>query len=130
MAFGGVLGEGDNYKVTIYEPAQETEATDGRRFYRRLDMPDLIYKLEHRLVAVIDEIQQTEEAGRPVLGHHGDRDLRAAVEAVDAPQGATQRAQRQVPRARRSLPRRPAWRGDRLRRTWPGAVSTSYGGKS
>jgi len=69
VAFGGVLEEGDSYKVTVYEPAEGAVApVDGHRFYRRLDMPDLIYKSEQaKFSAVIDEIQRTYEAGRPVL---------------------------------------------------------------
>jgi preprotein translocase subunit SecA len=62
VAFGGVLDEHANYKVTVFD------APDARRFYRRLDMPDLIYKSEEsKFAAVIDEIQRTYEAGRPVL---------------------------------------------------------------
>ena len=62
VAFGGVLDEHANYKVTVFD------APDSRRFYRRLDMPDLIYKSEEsKFAAVINEIQDTYEAGRPVL---------------------------------------------------------------
>jgi preprotein translocase subunit SecA len=62
VAFGGVLPENSNYKVTIYE-------NDGsERYYQRLDMPDQIYKTEQaKFNAVVDEISQAHQAGRPVL---------------------------------------------------------------
>ena len=61
VAFGGVLNESDHHKVMVYDG-------DGERYYRRLDLPDLIYKTQQaKFAAVIDEIQQACEAGRPVL---------------------------------------------------------------
>jgi preprotein translocase subunit SecA len=52
----------DTYKVTVYD------APEDKRYYRRLDMPDLIYKTEQaKFQAVIQEIKETYEAGRPVL---------------------------------------------------------------
>ncbi len=62
VAFGGVLTEESHYPVTVYDgPGDE-------RYYRRLDMPDQIYKSEKtKFDALIDEIQGTYEAGRPVL---------------------------------------------------------------
>ncbi|MBN1247520.1 MAG: SEC-C domain-containing protein [Anaerolineae bacterium] len=62
VAFSGVLDEQDNYPVTVYD------GPDGVRFYQRLDMPDQIYKTEAgKFEAVINEIQATHEAQRPVL---------------------------------------------------------------
>jgi len=62
VAFSGVAGEGDNYQVTLYD------GPNGQRYYQRLDMPDQIYKTEaSKFGAVIDEIERTHEAGRPVL---------------------------------------------------------------
>ncbi|MFN2109970.1 MAG: preprotein translocase subunit SecA [Anaerolineae bacterium] len=66
VAFAGVLSEDHNYKVTVFDGPDE--ATSGMRFYRRLDMPDQIYKTESaKFKAVIDEIAAAHEAGRPVL---------------------------------------------------------------
>ena len=62
VAFGGVLPENNNYKVTIYD-----NDTD-ERYYRRLDMPDQIYKTEQsKYNAVVDEISEAHKAGRPIL---------------------------------------------------------------
>jgi len=62
VAFSGVAGEEDNYRVTIYD------GPNGQRYYQRLDMPDQIYKTEaSKFGAVIDEIERTHKAGRPVL---------------------------------------------------------------
>ncbi len=62
VAFGGVAGEEDNYWVTLYD------GPNGQRYYQRLDMPDQIYKTEaSKFGAVIDEIERTHKAGRPVL---------------------------------------------------------------
>ncbi len=62
VAFAGVLPEQHNYKVTVYD------GTNGERYYRRLDMPDQIYKSEMtKFKAVISEIEAVYKAGRPVL---------------------------------------------------------------
>lgn len=62
VAFSGVAGEEDNYRVTLYD------GPNGQRYYQRLDMPDQIYKTEaSKFGAVIDEIERTHRAGRPVL---------------------------------------------------------------
>jgi preprotein translocase subunit SecA len=70
VAFSGVLSEGHNYKVTVFDGPDGTsfDAPSGARYYRRLDMPDQIYKTEPvKFKAVIDEIDATHKAGRPVL---------------------------------------------------------------
>ncbi len=62
VAFAGVLPEQHNYKVTVYDGPNE------ERYYRRLDMPDQIYKNEMtKFNAVIREIEAVHKAGRPVL---------------------------------------------------------------
>jgi len=62
VAFSGVASEEDNYWVTLYD------GPNGQRYYQRLDMPDQIYKTEAaKFKAVIDEIERTHKAGRPVL---------------------------------------------------------------
>ncbi|HOU13597.1 MAG TPA: SEC-C metal-binding domain-containing protein [Anaerolineae bacterium] len=62
VAFAGVLPEQHNYKVTVYD------GPNGERYYRRLDMPDQIYKSEMtKFKAVISEIEAVYKAGRPVL---------------------------------------------------------------
>ncbi|MGC9348682.1 MAG: preprotein translocase subunit SecA [Anaerolineae bacterium] len=62
VAFGGVLSEVDSYPVTVYD------GSDDERYYRRLDMPDQIYKSQQaKFKAVIEEIEATHKAGRPVL---------------------------------------------------------------
>ncbi len=78
VAFAGVLPEGQNYKVTVFDGpdgassdtpnAASHGAPTGVRYYRRLDMPDQIYKTEMaKFKAVINEIAAAHEAGRPVL---------------------------------------------------------------
>jgi preprotein translocase subunit SecA len=70
VAFSGVLPENHNYKVTVFDgpDGAANGAQSGVRYYRRLDMPDQIYKTESaKFKAVIDEIAATHEAGRPVL---------------------------------------------------------------
>ncbi len=58
--FAGVL-QGTDYPVTVYDGRDE-------RYYRRLDLPDQIYKTEEaKFRAVIDEIERVHKAGRPVL---------------------------------------------------------------
>jgi preprotein translocase subunit SecA len=64
MTFAGVLGEMDNTEVTLYESPDG----NGRTYYRRLDLEDLIYPTESgKFRAVVDEIRAIHEAGRPVL---------------------------------------------------------------
>ncbi|HSQ39880.1 MAG TPA: hypothetical protein VLM78_06945, partial [Anaerolineales bacterium] len=66
VAFAGVLPEQQNYKVTVYD--EPDGAPNGVRYYRRLDMPDQIYKSEMmKFKAVINEIEAVYKAGRPVL---------------------------------------------------------------
>lgn len=62
VAFGGALSDHAHYKVTVFDGA------NGERYYRRLDMPDQIYKTEQaKFKAVIGEIERVYHAGRPVL---------------------------------------------------------------
>ncbi len=62
VAFGGVLPENNNYKVTVFDGENE------ERYYRRLDMPDQIYKTEQtKFNAVVEEITNAHKSGRPVL---------------------------------------------------------------
>jgi len=50
--------------VTTYEPRDG----DGRRYFRRLDLTDVIYATERaKFRAVVDEIEALHQAGRPVL---------------------------------------------------------------
>jgi len=74
VAFAGVLPERHNYKVAVYDGPDSAPsgaldgASNGVRYYRRLDMPDQIYKTEQaKFKAVIDEIAAVHEAGRPIL---------------------------------------------------------------
>jgi len=74
VAFAGVLPEHHNYKVTVFDGPDNAPdgaprgAPSGVRYYRRLDMPDQIYKTEMaKFKAVIDEIAAAHEAERPVL---------------------------------------------------------------
>lgn len=63
VAFAGVLGDQNHYRVTVYDGPKGDE-----RYYQRLDLPDQIYKTEQaKFTAVIDEIQEAYTAGRPVL---------------------------------------------------------------
>ena len=60
VEFAGVL-QGSDHPVTLYEGKDE-------RYYRRLDLPDQIYKTEEaKFRAVIAEIEAAHKAGRPVL---------------------------------------------------------------
>ena len=60
VEFAGVL-QGSDHPVTLYEGKDE-------RYYRRLDLPDQIYKTEAaKFRAVIAEIEAAHKAGRPVL---------------------------------------------------------------
>ena len=70
VAFAGVLdspflvGVRADVTVTTYEPSDGNE----RRYFARLDLPDVIYKTEQaKFRAVVDEIESLHEAGRPVL---------------------------------------------------------------
>jgi preprotein translocase subunit SecA len=74
VAFAGVLNQHDdgyglpapNWKVTTYEPADGSG--DGRRYFKRLDLTDVIYGTEQaKFRAVVNEIEALHEAGRPVL---------------------------------------------------------------
>ncbi|HUX75496.1 MAG TPA: preprotein translocase subunit SecA [Anaerolineae bacterium] len=52
--------------VTTYEPADGD--TDGRRYFKRLDLPDVIHSTERaKFRAVVAEIGASHQAGRPVL---------------------------------------------------------------
>jgi len=62
VAFKGAFHDHDEYKVTIYDGASD------QRYYRRLDLPDFIYKSEKaKFQAVTQEIKEAYQAGRPVL---------------------------------------------------------------
>jgi preprotein translocase subunit SecA len=62
VEFAGVLDDGDTHAVTVFD------GPDDERYYRRLDLPDLIYKTEEmKFNAVVREIERLYEAGRPVL---------------------------------------------------------------
>ncbi len=72
VAFAGVLnGRADDLRalsravmVTTYEPSDE----NGRRYFKRLDLPDVIYGTERaKFRAVVDEIEALQKVGRPVL---------------------------------------------------------------
>jgi preprotein translocase subunit SecA len=62
-SFAGVLN-GADVEATTYEPADG----NGRRYFRRLDLSDVIYGTQKgKFKAVVDEISEAHEAGRPVL---------------------------------------------------------------
>ena len=64
VAFAGVLDEYTNAMVTTYEHPDG----DGRRYFKRLDLTDVIYANERaKFRAVVDEIEASHRAGRPVL---------------------------------------------------------------
>jgi len=72
VTFAGVLdGRADSLgefsravTVTTYEPADG----DGRRYFKRLDLTDVIYGTERaKFRAVVEEIKALHQAGRPVL---------------------------------------------------------------
>ena len=74
VTFAGVLdGQADGLGelnrsviVTTYEPADGD--TDGRRYFKRLDLPDVIHSTERaKFRAVVAEIGASHQAGRPVL---------------------------------------------------------------
>ncbi len=60
-----LLGDLDRtVTVTTYEPS----AGNGRRYFKRLDLTDIIYATERaKFQAVVDEIQALHQEGRPVL---------------------------------------------------------------
>ncbi len=64
VAFAGVLNGRDDIPITVYE------SRDGRRerYYKRLDLDDVIYQTEEaKFRAVVAEIEALHQAGRPVL---------------------------------------------------------------
>ena len=64
MTFAGVLNEQLNTTVTTYEASDGNE----RRYFKRLDLPDVIYSTEQaKFRAVVDEIAELHKAERPVL---------------------------------------------------------------
>ncbi len=64
LTFAGVLNGRQQTKVTTYEPVDG----QGRRFFKRLDLRDVIHGDERaKYRAVVDEIACLSEAGRPVL---------------------------------------------------------------
>jgi preprotein translocase subunit SecA len=74
VTFAGVLNGHDDVLgelsrptlVTTYEPSEGGE--NGRRYFRRLDLPDVIYGTERaKFQAVVDEIDALYKASRPVL---------------------------------------------------------------
>jgi preprotein translocase subunit SecA len=62
VEFAGVLDGDDTHDVTVFDgPGDE-------RYYRRLDLPDRIYKSEEaKFKAVLQEIERLHDARRPVL---------------------------------------------------------------
>jgi preprotein translocase subunit SecA len=66
VAFAGVLNGHADVMVTTYEPADG--GVNGRRYFKRLDLPDVIYSMERaKFRAVVDEIEALHRSGRPVL---------------------------------------------------------------
>ncbi|MGD9002210.1 MAG: preprotein translocase subunit SecA, partial [Anaerolineae bacterium] len=64
VTFAGVLNGRENTRVTTYEPGDG----DGRRFFKRLDLQDVIYADQRaKFQAVVDEIARLHEEQRPVL---------------------------------------------------------------
>ena len=64
VSFAGVLNGRGDVAVTTYEPADG----DGRLYFKRLDLMDVIYSTEKaKFRAVVDEIAALHEANRPVL---------------------------------------------------------------
>jgi preprotein translocase subunit SecA len=64
VRFAGVLNGRDNTKVTTYEPV----GSDKRRFFKRLDLQDVIYADQRaKFRAVVDEIVELHREQRPVL---------------------------------------------------------------
>ena len=78
VAFAGVLNGRVDTQVTTYEPAPHGGGDEAvslpisvgerRRFFKRLDLPDVIYADQPvKFQAVVEEIAALREAGRPVL---------------------------------------------------------------
>ena len=64
ITFVGALDEWTDVTVTTYESSDG----NGRRYFKRIDLPDVIYMTEQaKFRAVVDEIQVLHEAGQPVL---------------------------------------------------------------
>ena len=64
VTFAGVLDGQPNTTLTTYEFTDG----NGRRYFKRLDLPDVIYSTEQaKFRAVVDEIERLHQAGRPVL---------------------------------------------------------------
>ena len=64
VTFAGVLDGQPGTTVTTYEPTGE----DGRRYFKRLDLPDVIHSSEPaKFRAVVAEIEALHKADRPVL---------------------------------------------------------------
>jgi preprotein translocase subunit SecA len=64
VQFAGVLNGRRSTEVTTYEPVDGA----GRRFFKRLDLQDVIYANQRaKFRAAVDEIARLHEAGRPVL---------------------------------------------------------------
>ena len=76
-----ILGGGADVTVTTYEPSdtvgqafqpanvgQAFQPANGRRYFKRLDLPDVIYSSEQaKFRAVVNEIEALYKASRPVL---------------------------------------------------------------
>ncbi len=67
----------------------------------RADKPDLVFQTEEaKWEAVVDDIVERHQNGQPVLGgHHQRGEVRAGVQAAQAPGRAARGAECQVPRA-------------------------------
>ncbi len=64
VSFAGVLDGCADVIVTTYEPPDG----NGRRYFKRLDLPDVIYSTERaKFQAVVGEIEALHEEGRPAL---------------------------------------------------------------
>ncbi|MFQ6057280.1 MAG: preprotein translocase subunit SecA [Anaerolineae bacterium] len=64
VTFAGVLDGRDNIEITTYEKPDNPLV----RYYKRLDLPDVVYKNEAaKFRAVVREIEELHKQGRPVL---------------------------------------------------------------
>jgi len=64
VSFAGVLNGHEDIEITTYEHPDGS----GRRYFQRLDLPDVVYKTEEaKFRAVIEEIVNCHRVGRPVL---------------------------------------------------------------
>ncbi|MEA3345277.1 MAG: SEC-C metal-binding domain-containing protein [Chloroflexota bacterium] len=64
ISFAEVLDEDKKFEITTYEHSDGAE----RRYFQRLDLPDVVYKTERaKFRAVIEEIAHCHQQGRPVL---------------------------------------------------------------